>query len=590
MERRPNWLWAAGGVLLLLIAFKFFPTLGIGNGARAAQSTGSGSVSAAPPGAIAISLVSGGNKEEWLHASVNAFNSASPNDGALQYQGKPIFVDIIQETVDGRKQDYRSGTMISDTLSQKIKPTVLSPGEESWIPKFQKDWQGIHGQSVARDVGPTLVRSPLVIATWQSRARALGCWPNPEPECTWARVRAVASSPEGWGLMGHPEWGKFKFGYGYVGESNTGTLTAITMCMAGAGKTAGLTVADVAETSGCGEFMAGVERAKVHSGVRSDWLLEQMTTNGPEYLDAIVAYEFDVIGMNRAQGRNLREPLVSIYPQDGTILVGHPFTILEGVPWVTEEQVAAARVLQQYLLSSPVQQGLLPMGLRPADSTVPLGFPIEASLGANPQARVVAIEVPESIVIDQVVEVWHRVKKHAVLALVFDKSGSMGGAKIGAAVKGAQEFVRSMDRDDRLIWVPFDTQVYSPSEGSREDLVDRIASTPAGGETSLYDGIAQAYAYLQSTRREFGETRRYGIVVLSDGRDNRSGTTLANLESRLKPGESDPFGIQIHTIAIGDDADESVLKKIANAAHGRFWKGQTVGDTVVVYKSIATYY
>jgi Ca-activated chloride channel homolog len=585
MEHRPNWLWAAGGVLLLLIAFRFLPTTGLG-----AQSSASGAAAAAPPGSIAISMVSGGNKEEWLHASVDAFNAASRSDGTLQHQGKPIYVEIIQETVDGRKQDYRSGTMIADTLAQKIKPTILSPGEESWTLKFQKDWQGLHGRSVARDVGPTLVRSPLVVATWQSRARALGCWPSPEPECTWARLRAVASSPEGWGLMGHPEWGKLKFGYSYPGEANSGTLTAIAMCMAGAGKSAGLTVADVAETTGCGEFLAGVERAKVHSGVRSDWLFEQMTANGPEYLDAIVTYEFEVIGMNRTQGRNLREPLVAVYPQDGTVLVGHPFTILEGVPWVSDEQAAAARVLEKYLLSPSVQREVLAMGLRPADQSVPLGSPIEPSLGANPQARVAALEVPESTVIDQIVEVWHRVKKHAVLALVFDKSGSMSGAKIGAAAKGAQEFVRSMDRDDRLIWVPFDTQAYSPSEGSREDLVDRIAATPAGGETSLYDAISQAYDYVQNVRQEYGETRRYGIVVLSDGRDNRSRTTLASLESRLKPGESDPFGIQIHTIAIGDDADEPVLKKIANAAHGRFWKGQTVGDTVVVYKSIATYY
>jgi hypothetical protein len=50
------------------------------------------------------------------------------------------------------------------------------------------------------------------------------------------------------------------------------------------------------------------------------------------------------------------------------------------------------------------------------------------------------------------------------------------------------------------------------------------------------------------------------------------------------------MGIQIHTIAFGSDADEPVLKKIATAAHGRFWKGQTAADMLAVYKSIATYY
>ena len=72
--------------------------------------------------------------------------------------------------------------------------------------------------------------------------------------------------------------------------------------------------------------------------------------------------------------------------------------------------------------------------------------------------------------------------------------------------------------------------------------------------------------------------------------DNRSRTSLPELEARLGPAESDPNGVQIHTIAIGDDADENVLKKIANAAHGKFWKGETVEKTADVYRDIAKYY
>jgi hypothetical protein len=58
----------------------------------------------------------------------------------------------------------------------------------------------------------------------------------------------------------------------------------------------------------------------------------------------------------------------------------------------------------------------------------------------------------------------------------------------------------------------------------------------------------------------------------------------------LLPGESDPTGVQIHTIAIGNDADEGVLRRIATAAHGKFWKGETVEQTAEVYRDIAKYY
>ena len=48
--------------------------------------------------------------------------------------------------------------------------------------------------------------------------------------------------------------------------------------------------------------------------------------------------------------------------------------------------------------------------------------------------------------------------------------------------------------------------------------------------------------------------------------------------------------IQTHAIAIGDDADEVVLERIANSAYGKFWKGQTAKDIVAIYKDIAAQY
>ena len=58
----------------------------------------------------------------------------------------------------------------------------------------------------------------------------------------------------------------------------------------------------------------------------------------------------------------------------------------------------------------------------------------------------------------------------------------------------------------------------------------------------------------------------------------------------LAPLESDATGIQIHTIGIGDDADDSVLSKIANSAHGKYWKVAESDDITEIYREIATYY
>lgn len=286
---------------------------------------------------------------------------------------------------------------------------------------------------------------------------------------------------------------------------------------------------------------------------------------------------------------------MAVYPQDGTVVVGHPFAILDGVPWVTADQVTAAKRFGTFLLSPEQQEAVLTLGFRPANQQVQLGPPIEQSLGANPQATLLTLEVPDTLVIERVGEVWRRVKKKAIIAMPFDKSGSMSGeGKIGAAIKGAQEFVRSMDLGDQLLWMPFDSTVYTGARGRRsevgEQLTQEIAATPASGGTALYDAILTAVDELEKLRKTHADTVRYGIVVLSDGHDTNSQHTLTMLQERLQPQEHDPRGLQIHTICIGSDCDETVLKKIAAAAHGKFWKGKSAADMVKVYTEIATHY
>jgi ABC-type Fe3+ transport system substrate-binding protein len=395
--------------------------------------------------------------------------------------------------------------------------------------------------------------------------------------------------------LGKPEWRQFKFGYGFFGESNSGTLATVAMCMAALGKSEGLTVADVSSDNACGQFLHEIEKAKVHSGKSDLFLLDQMQAGGPEYLDGVVTYESNVIARNRAAGDQLREPLVSVYPQDGTVVVGHPYAILDGAPWVSDEQAAAAGIFRDYLLTDGQQRAVLELGLRPADPATPLEAPIELGNGADPDATLVPLAVPDTLAIDRVGEVWQDVRKHAVIAIVFDKSGSMAeNAKINAAVKGAQEFVRKMSPQDELHWIPFDDAVYPGVKGTKadigEDLVGDIAATTAAGGTALYDAILVARQELEARRAVTGDTVRYGIVVLSDGQDQNSVQTLSQLESALATTEKDPTGIQIHTIAIGEDADEAVLKKIAQAAHGRYWRPKSDADVIVVYKDIAAYF
>src|SRR2546425_623628 len=79
-----------------------------------------------PAGAVQISIASGGNKTEWMRRAIGEFNAASQRDSALQVGGRPVVVESLQENVGGRLgPDYRSGTLVADILSGKIKPAIV---------------------------------------------------------------------------------------------------------------------------------------------------------------------------------------------------------------------------------------------------------------------------------------------------------------------------------------------------------------------------------------------------------------------------------------------------------------------------------
>src|SRR5690349_21088459 len=96
----------------------------------------------APPGSIAISIASSLTKREWMDDSVKSFNSASGSNATLQVNGKPVFVDLLQEVPEpGLSAQYRSGTMVTDTESGKIKPTIVSPAAGPWVDKLNNEWK-----------------------------------------------------------------------------------------------------------------------------------------------------------------------------------------------------------------------------------------------------------------------------------------------------------------------------------------------------------------------------------------------------------------------------------------------------------------
>ena len=105
------------------------------------------------------------------------------------------------------------------------------------------------------------------------------------------------------------------------------------------------------------------------------------------------------------------------------------------------------------------------------------------------------------------------------LVLLLDVSGSVE-ERIDFIRKAALAFLSTAGPQDRIAIVSFrdDVQLVSEFTNDRGVLVERIKDIQAGGATSLYDALG--YSLVSVLRPLRGE--RTGVVVLSDGDDNRS--------------------------------------------------------------------
>jgi VWFA-related protein len=112
------------------------------------------------------------------------------------------------------------------------------------------------------------------------------------------------------------------------------------------------------------------------------------------------------------------------------------------------------------------------------------------------------------------------------LVLLLDVSGSVE-ERIDFIRKAALNFLNTASPQDRIAIVSFrdDVQLVSDFTADRHLLAERIKDIQAGGATSLYDALG--YSLVDTMRPLRGE--RTGIVILSDGDDNRSFLSFASI-------------------------------------------------------------
>lgn len=525
---------------------------------------------------VIVTIVYGSEKEAWLISQVETFNAEkreTANGAVIEVQITPM-------------GSLESGEQI---VAGTLNPTVWSPASSAYVPVVNAAWRQSHADDLVVGTPKDLVLSPIVIAMWRPMAEALG-WPD--KPLGWGDIAALATSTEGWGGYGFPEWGSFKLGHTHPNFSNSGILSVIAEAYAGAGKQRGLTLEDVHDPQ-VKAFMAEVESSIIHYGESTGFFATRMFERGPSYLSATVLYENLVVEQQTKVLNNevAQIPVVAIYPKEGTFWSNHPYIILNA-PWVTDEQKEAAQLFQDFLLARPQQLKAMEFGFRPADPSIPLSSPLDTQHGVDPRQPQTVLEVPSAEVITAVQELWRKeAKKPVDLVVVMDVSGSMQGEKINAARKSLIDFISLLDDRDRLQIILFSDELVtltplSPLGEKRQEVLQRVGGIIESGDTRLYDAVDMAY---EALRTDGDPAHIRAIVALSDGNDTVSKLTLEALVQKVGNLSEGGSATKVFTIGFGANADKQVLTRIAEATGAKQYDSDP--NTIQkIYAEIATFF
>ncbi len=152
-------------------------------------------------------------------------------------------------------------------------------------------------------------------------------------------------------------------------------------------------------------------------------------------------------------------------------------------------------------------------------------------------------------------------KPSLAMMLVIDKSGSMGGEKIEMAKEAARAAVELLGPSDKVGVLAFEGENFWVSEmhpcSDKGFVLDRIASLEAGGGTVMAPAMEEAHETLRSTVAKLKH-----MIILTDGVSQPG-----DFEGIAQAMAADR--ITCSTVAMGSDADQTLLEEIARLGNGR---------------------
>ncbi len=581
-----------------------------------------------PDNAIEVYIVYAPESQTYMPEIIRQFNQAyangtNPLTGQSLAQGeRPVYV-WGTDPVDGGS----SGTVAQDiinTLSVSnydavYRPTIFAPSVSHWlsIVNYETSQQVF---DVFASSGTAL--TPVIIAGWESRVNAIRQTLGVD-SLGWDDLLAVLNSPNGWCDFGVENCRRaVYYGQADPNHSSTGLSATIEQYYACARSTGVLDATERLDrntvlNSTVQSCVYGIQQLVRHYSRRTEDFLEYIG-QGPEFLDFVMLEETDLICINTGgrqgdeQCTRPQEPLVAIYPEEGTFWHEHPFGILN-TSWVSPEQRAAAQVFTDFVLTSGPQTLIMQQGFRPANPDVQLGYPFTPENGITLEGPPTILDIPETDALIAIQENWGQIKRQADVILLVDVSGSMAGERIDNAREGIITLLESLPNSTRIglvsfsdrvtIWDPLDNfennqalvRYHVNCDGPRDSRFPafRFASClEPGGSTSLYTALRVTVDIADATSNP---ERMRIVILLSDGQDTCEAEGCATLEdvvTKIERTRQSVNPIIIFPIAYGitsDDPAMRALRTIADTSRTQVILGDT-GEIAAILQLLSGYF
>ena len=152
------------------------------------------------------------------------------------------------------------------------------------------------------------------------------------------------------------------------------------------------------------------------------------------------------------------------------------------------------------------------------------------------------------------------------MVILIDKSGSMGGDKIEMAKEAAKSAAELLGPRDQLGVIAFDGDFFVVSDfqsaSNKARIIDDISRIEAGGGTTMYPAMEEAYNILQGSTAKLKH-----VIVLTDGISSPGdfeGIAQQMASSR----------ITCSTVGVGEGCDDKLLEEIARVGQGRYFSAK----------------